>query len=221
MVTIPTTWLRLGNDNGHNFYSRICWNDWCSFHSSQSTTFQVREKLFKDTAAVFRHFRSVPCHWCLAHIFVHVHTLLIILPLQRGHKHMQTPLMSTPITHAHTEWEEYVRDKRTRGEKEEERGLMERERLAVGGFLKADWVLSLHDKTVWGGGDTTHSHCYTSANRSALSGSLSWLPGWIDVLSFSWRLQTPFGAMSSISCLPQRVVQVIKEKSNQGRKLKC
>ena len=61
---------------------------------------------------------------------------------------MQTPLMSAPVTHAHTEGEEHVGDKRTRGEREAGRWLMEGERLAVGGFLKADWVLSLRDKTV-------------------------------------------------------------------------
>ena len=129
------------------------------------------EESYKDTAAD----TSSPCHWCLAHIFVCVHTLLFILPLRN--RLTQMPLMSTPITHTHThthtqthtEGEEYIGDKRTRGENEGDRWLM-----AGGGFFwKAGCVLSLRDKTVWGGGDTTHSHSCTSANRSVLSG---WLP---------------------------------------------
>lgn len=76
--------------------------------------------------------------------------------------------------------------------------------------IKGVWVLSLCDNTVCDGGDMTHLHSYTSANRSALC---DWLPAYTDVLSGSrsGRMQTPFGAMSLILGLLYEVVQVVKE----------
>lgn len=103
-------------------------------------------------------------------MFVYVCTLLIIFRVQNKLKNIQTLLMSTSITPPHTRRQNV--DKMMR-EKEGKQRLMERKRLAVGGFLKDGWVLSLHDKTVWGEGDTTRSHCHTSANRSAPSGRLT------------------------------------------------
>lgn len=101
----------------------LCWSDGCCFRQPP-----VSWEVFKDTAADICFLR----HRGLTHILVCPHTLFDH-PLPP--KHTQTHADTTSITHAHTKWEEYVGHKRTRGEKEGECWLMEKGRLAAGGFF--------------------------------------------------------------------------------------